>query len=54
VSELARVRDEPFRADNKLQISARPFMLAVDVVVDRNAERLGRIDDQPGHLDVGA
>ena len=25
-----------------------------DVVVDGNAERLGRVDDQPGHLDVGA
>ena len=23
-----------------------------DVVVDGNAERLGRLDDQPGHLDV--
>ena len=25
-----------------------------DVVVDRDAERFCRVDDRPGHLDVGA
>ncbi|CAH2400955.1 hypothetical protein MES5069_270173 [Mesorhizobium escarrei] len=39
------------RPSIRAQIISSPFML---VVVDRNAERFGGLDDQFRHLDVGA